>query len=64
MRCRGKNVCGRGDITDRLFAVGRQSLARDINLVRLVRSMRVMERFVEETLNKSELAKLKHDAHR
>ena len=43
LRCCGKRPCGKGDVTDRLFETGRRSLSRDINVVRLIRSMRLLE---------------------
>jgi len=40
-------------VTDRLFRVGRDSLTREINVIKLVRSLRIVERFIEESLDKN-----------
>mmetsp|Transcript_30479 Transcript_30479/g.40549 ORF Transcript_30479/g.40549 Transcript_30479/m.40549 type:complete len:103 (+) Transcript_30479:119-427(+) len=46
--CGRKCCCGSGDMTDKLFTVGRESLARDLNIVRLIRSLRVVERYIDD----------------
>jgi len=51
--CCGAPCCKGGDVTDRLFRVGRDSLTREINVIKLVRSLRIVERFIEESLDKN-----------
>jgi len=59
VRCRRKQLCGRGDQTDRFFSLGRDSLARDVNLVRIVRSLRVLDHFLEDRMHGDDLNALK-----
>ena len=49
-------------MTDRIFTVGRENLARDINLIRIVRSLRVFESYAADRMSKEELERMKKEA--
>ena len=42
--------CAKGDRTDRLFNFGRRTLIKELSVLRLVRSMRVIENFVDRKI--------------
>ena len=46
-------------MTDDFFQVGRESLARDLNLVRIIRRLRVIDNFIEDKMTKNELKEAK-----
>ena len=58
-RFRGRQLCCRGDQTDSFFELGRSNLSHDINLIRIVRSLRVFEQFLEESVPPDTLQTLK-----
>ena len=60
--CRGKKICARGDITDRLFETGRRSLTHELNIVRIIRNQRMFESFIEDKLENREVRKLRYEA--
>ena len=62
LHCFGRRCCNEGDLTDRIFAVGRENLARDINLIRIVRSLRVFESYAADRMSKQELERMKKEA--
>ena len=46
--------CGKGDRTDRLFNFGRKTLNKELSVLRLVRSMRMIENFVDKKISSKE----------
>ena len=62
LHCFGRRCCNDGDLTDRIFAAGRENLARDINLIRIVRSLRVFESYAADRMSKHELDRMKKEA--
>ena len=61
--CCGGRSCTRGDVTDRMFEIGRRTLTHELNVVRMIRNQRIFENFVEEALDKKEAKRLKVIAH-
>ena len=62
LHCFGKRCFNGGDLTDKMFAAGRESLARDINLIRIIRSLRFLESFAEDRMDKREFYNLRVEA--
>ena len=46
MRLGKRRFCSRGDRIDKFFNLGRRTLAREISVVRMVRSIRVLEKYL------------------
>ena len=53
-----KKFCGSGDRVDRWFNLGRRTLKRDTSIIRLVRSLRLIEGFVEGCVSAKEHKKM------
>lgn len=48
MRCCGRRCCGRGDLTDRWFEIGRKTLVRELCVQRLICTMRAIENYIDQ----------------
>ena len=57
--CCGRRICTKGDVTDRMFEIGRRNLTHELNLVRMIRNQRMFENFVDEAIDKKEAKRLK-----
>ena len=53
--------CGKGDRIDRWFDLGRHTLLKELTVQRLVRSMRMIESYIEKEIPGEIHAKIKQD---
>jgi len=61
----GERRCfGRGDRIDKFFNLGRENLAREISVIRLVRSLRVVEKYLADSVPDKKHQRMKAEAKR
>lgn len=64
MKCGKSRIFGKGDLTDRLFDSGRRTLTRELNVLRIVRNLRIVEKHIELNMKDDDFDSLKADTRR
>lgn len=64
LKCGRRKCCGNGDHIDSWFRLGRQTLAHEINVQRIIRSLRVFETFLEKKVPDAELKQIIKDSNK